>query len=58
VVIAGQVVIGNDAFIGAGAVALPKVTVGEGAIISAGVVVRRDVPPGATLRANEARAHI
>jgi acetyltransferase-like isoleucine patch superfamily enzyme len=36
--------IGNDVWIGAHAVVLPGVQIGEGAIIAAGAVVTRDVP--------------
>jgi len=32
-------------YIGAGALILPGVTVGEGAVVAAGAVVTRDVPP-------------
>jgi acetyltransferase-like isoleucine patch superfamily enzyme len=41
------VVIGNDVWIGANATILPGVSVGDGAIIGAGSVVTRDIPPGA-----------
>jgi len=37
--------IGNDVFIGANAIVLPGVTVGDGAIIGAGTIVTTDVPP-------------
>ena len=37
--------IGRNVWIGAGAVLLPGVTVGDNAIIAAGAVVSRDVPP-------------
>ncbi|GEM_PF-187081 len=43
--VTGKVVIERDAWIGAGAVILPDVTVGEGAVVGAGAVVTRDVPP-------------
>lgn len=39
-----QIVIGNDVWIGANAVILPGVTIGDGAVIGAGAVVTRDVP--------------
>lgn len=39
-----QVVIGNDVWIGANAIILPGVTIGDGAVIGAGAVVTRDVP--------------
>jgi acetyltransferase-like isoleucine patch superfamily enzyme len=41
----GKIKIGNDAWIGAGAIILPNVTIGEGAVIGAGAVVIEDVPP-------------
>jgi acetyltransferase-like isoleucine patch superfamily enzyme len=44
------------ASIGSGSTILCGVTVGEGAIIGAGSVVTRDVPPGATVAGNPARA--
>jgi virginiamycin A acetyltransferase len=39
------IVIGNDVWIGANAIILPGVTIGDGAIVAAGAVVSRDVPP-------------
>jgi len=41
----GDVVIGDDVWIGARAIILPGVTIGDGAIIGAGALVRSDVPP-------------
>ena len=37
--------IGHDTWIGAGAMVKPEVTVGNGAIVGAGAIVTRDVPP-------------
>ncbi|MBN2907035.1 MAG: chloramphenicol acetyltransferase [Rhodobacteraceae bacterium] len=37
--------IGHDSWIGHGAIVRPEVTVGEGAVVAAGAVVTRDVPP-------------
>ncbi len=37
--------VGHDTWIGHGAIIRPEVTVGNGAIIAAGAVVTRDVPP-------------
>ena len=47
--------IGPFAWIGGGAIILPGVTVGEDAVIGAGSVVTRDVPPGTTVAGNPAR---
>lgn len=41
----GPVIIEADAWIGAGAVILPSVRIGRGAVIGAQAVVSRDVPP-------------
>jgi len=40
----GKVKIGNDVWIGSGAIILPSVNIGNGAIIGAGAVVTKDVP--------------
>ncbi len=37
--------IGKNVWIGAGAIVLPSVIIGEGAVIGAGAVVTKDVPP-------------
>lgn len=37
--------INDDVWIGAGAIILPGVSVGKGAVVAAGAVVTRDVPP-------------
>lgn len=49
----GDVVIEDGAWIGAGAIVLPGVTIGRGAIVGAGAVVSGSVPPGATFVAAE-----
>jgi len=41
---AGPVSIGSDCWLGAGAVVLPGVTIGDGAVVAAGSVVTRDLP--------------
>jgi maltose O-acetyltransferase len=47
--------IGRNAWIGAGALILPGVSVGDDALVGAGSVVTRDVPAGATVVGNPAR---
>ena len=49
------VTIGSDVWIGAAALILPGVTIGNGAIVGAGSVVTRDVAPGAIVTGNPAR---
>jgi virginiamycin A acetyltransferase len=39
------IVIGNDVWIGANAIILPGVAIGDGAVIGAGAVVSHDIPP-------------
>lgn len=46
---ARPIVIGRNVWIGAHAVILPGVTIGDGAIVGAGAVVTRDVAPGVTV---------
>lgn len=43
---AAPVTIADDAWIGAGAIVLPGVTVGRGSVVGAGSVVTRDIPVG------------
>jgi acetyltransferase-like isoleucine patch superfamily enzyme len=45
----------KGASIGSGATILPRITIGEGAIIGAGSVVTRDVAPGTIVMGNPAR---
>ncbi len=43
-VVRGKVEVNDDAWIGAGAIILPNITIGRGAIVGAGAVVTKDVP--------------
>ncbi|QCS42251.1 DapH/DapD/GlmU-related protein [Natrinema versiforme] len=51
----GEVVVGERAMIGAGAIVLPGVEIGEGASVAANSLVTRDVPAGATVAGVPAR---
>ncbi|MBZ5750943.1 MULTISPECIES: acyltransferase [Metabacillus] len=48
----GDVKIGNEVLIGANSTILPGVVIGDGAIISAGTLVHKDVPAGAFVGGN------
>ncbi|MEJ6391713.1 sugar O-acetyltransferase [Gymnodinialimonas sp. 2305UL16-5] len=48
--------IGADVWVGGGALILPGVQIGDGAIVGAGAVVTRDVAAGARVVGNPARA--
>jgi acetyltransferase-like isoleucine patch superfamily enzyme len=41
----GSICVGPDAWIGTGAVILPNIIIGEGAVVGANSVVTKDVPP-------------
>ena len=43
--IAGPILIEDFAWIGGGSIVMPGVTIGEGAVVGAGSVVTRDIPP-------------
>ncbi|MNX74713.1 Maltose O-acetyltransferase [compost metagenome] len=53
--IAKPVTIGRDVWIGGGAILLAGITICDGAIVGAGSVVTRNVPPGVTVVGNPAR---
>lgn len=50
----GDTVVGNDVWLGYGALVLPGVTIEDGAIVGAGAVVNRDVPAYAIVAGNPA----
>ncbi len=49
------VTLGEDVWVGAGALLLPGVRVGDGAVVGSGAVVTRDVAAGVTVAGNPAR---
>ena len=51
----GEVHIKHDAWIGAGCIILPNVTIGEFSIVGAGSVVTKSVPPFSVVAGNPAR---
>jgi sugar O-acyltransferase (sialic acid O-acetyltransferase NeuD family) len=55
VVLCGCVVVEDYVMIGAGAVVLPRLHIGEGAIVGSGAVVTKDIPSGAVVVGNPAR---
>ncbi len=52
---ARPIVVGDNAWLGGGAIVLPGVTVGRDAVVGAGSVVTRDVPDGDVVAGNPAR---
>ena len=50
-----EIVIGDDCWIGGGAVLLPGVRIGDGAVVGAGAVVVKDVQPYTVVAGNPAR---
>ena len=48
-------ILGKNVWIGANAAVVPGVTIGEGAVVAAGAVVTRDVPPGVVVGGVPAR---
>ncbi len=53
--VTGTIDIGADAFVGACAIVLPGITIGEGAVVGAGSVVTKDVEPWTIVAGNPAK---
>ena len=51
----GLVTLHDNVMVGAGAVVLPRLSIGENSIVGAGAVVTRDVPPNVVVVGNPAR---
>ncbi len=51
----GEIVIGNDVWIGYGSIILSGVTIGHGAVIGAGSVVTKDIKPYSVVAGNPAK---
>lgn len=51
----GRTIVGNDVWIGHGAIILAGVKIGDGSIIAAGSVVTKDVPPATIVGGNPAK---
>ncbi|MGQ9008167.1 heptaprenylglyceryl phosphate O-acetyltransferase [Bacillus stercoris] len=51
----GKVLIGDEVMIGANTTILPGVEIGDGAVVSAGTLVHKDVPDGAFVGGNPMR---
>ncbi len=48
----GPIIIGNDVWIGAGAIIVSGVKIGDGAVVAAGSIVVKDIPPYAIAAGN------
>ena len=54
-IVKGPTTIGSDVWIGRNAIILPGLKIGDGAVVGAGSVVTKDVPPYAIVAGNPAR---
>jgi serine acetyltransferase len=50
-----KTVIGNNVFLGANAVVLPGIKIGDGSIVGAGSIVTKNIPPGMVVVGNPAK---
>jgi acetyltransferase-like isoleucine patch superfamily enzyme/glycosyltransferase involved in cell wall biosynthesis len=53
--VVGEIVVGEEVFIGARALILPGVVIGDGAVVAAGAVVTKDVEPWTIVGGNPAK---
>ena len=53
--ITGKIIINNNVWIATGAIILPNITIGEGAVVGAGAVVTKDVLPFTVVAGNPAK---
>ncbi|PHS19681.1 MAG: capsule biosynthesis protein CapG [Kangiella sp.] len=53
--LAGEIKVGNNVFIGTGALLLPRVTVGNNCVVGANSVVTKDVPDNSIVGGNPAK---
>jgi len=53
--VSGRCTIEDEVYIGTGAILIPKVRIGKGAVVGAGAVVTKDVAPGVTVVGAPAR---
>ena len=51
----GKILVGNNIFIGANAILMPGISIGDDCVIGAGSVVTRSVPQGSVVAGNPAR---
>lgn len=51
----GYIDIKDNCFVGHGAIVMPRVTIGPNAVVAAGAVVTKDVPPGTVVGGNPAK---
>lgn len=51
----GRIKIGNNVFIGAGAIILPGIEIGDNVVVGAGAVVTKDIPSDSLVVGNPAR---